>query len=181
MLSQFDRELEGDITAESLQAEYGQSVLLLDTRPLPLQLGRGTLRARPESAHNGPGVPTVEVEVKAERPDTREIVWFGAHCGGFVDGEVVLAEFVAGTADWPSEGVSAYDDLVELAPGTWWQPPLLSFAIHQMVWPAPIRLARLVQESGHFAICQMKYLRLDGPGYFELLPKCLAFLATWVA
>ena len=98
-----------------------------------------------------------------------------------MDGDALLATFVAETGDWPSEGVSAFDDLVELVPGTWWHPPLLSFAIHQMIWPAPIRLARLVQETSHFAICEMKYLRLDEPGYFGLLPKCLAFLTTWIA
>ena len=46
MFSQFDRELEGEVTAKGLEAAFGPSVLLSDTRSLPLQVGRGALRAR---------------------------------------------------------------------------------------------------------------------------------------
>jgi hypothetical protein len=81
--------------------------------------------------------------------------------------------------DQPFEGAAGFDDLVELAPGLWWQPPLLSLT-RQLVWAAPTRLVRLFTNTRHYAICEMKYLRLDEPGYFAFLPKCQSFLDNWI-
>jgi hypothetical protein len=179
---QLTYELHDEISQAGLEEAFGGAVLLPRVDTLPIPDGTGRLEAWPPSLDSD---AEVVLHVETVRTDTGEIVWFAARCGRFSDATAAINEFVADAqfrepGELRASSSTAFDDVLELSPGLWWHPPLLS-SLKTVVWRTPIRLLRLIPESDHYCICEMVDHRLTDPGYFEPLPLCSAFLQNWIA
>lgn len=175
-----EAEFHEGVARHDVEATFGKAVFS-PTTALISDDAVGVIKAWPLG--DG-GLKDVVLHAEWTRQDTQEIAWFGAGCGRYSNANAVRDEFVAGAADRePGEikasNGSAYDVPIEIQSGIWWHPPLLA-SMKLVVWRAPLRLLRLIPETGHYCVCEIADRRLTEAGYFRALPDCVRFLETWI-